>query len=313
MDENEQPDQEQPKIIASSAPDASPPENPAPAQAATEQELRATEQKIEQQIDERMTGFERSMVRLTRYGLAVTILTGIIFAGQLYEMISGGTQTDKLVSYAKTQANASSDQADAAQQFSDTAEDINERMSDAVDQLSAAAANAKSSIQATQDAMRLDQRAWVTVEGFKPTTFGTGQHFITTRVFKNTGRTPAVHVRVRAVLGPSKPKESVNWTIADKAQPKTTEVLGPQEELNSLLDGTKGVPKGLSDAGFEDIKAGRTIVYDYGTIFYCDVFGREHWTKFCNRFLPGSGEWELCDDVASNSVGDNQKAECKPN
>jgi hypothetical protein len=77
-------------------------ENPLAAQPATEQELRAAEQKIEQQIDERMTGFERSMVRLTRFGLAITILTGIIFAGQLYEMISGGTQTDKLIGYAQT-------------------------------------------------------------------------------------------------------------------------------------------------------------------------------------------------------------------
>ncbi len=64
-------------------------ENSIPAQPATEQQLRETEQKIEGQIEERMTGFERSMVRLTRYGLAVTILTGIIFAGQLYEMITG--------------------------------------------------------------------------------------------------------------------------------------------------------------------------------------------------------------------------------
>jgi hypothetical protein len=264
-------------------------------------------------LGDQLHAAEKWMIWLTGaiafFGLC-TVVVGALqwnaMKGQLREMKSGGVDTHAL-------AETASDQADAAQQFSDTAEDINQRMSDAVDQLSAAAAHAKSSIQATQDAMRLDQRAWVTVEGFKPTTFGTGQRFLATRVFKNTGRTPAIHVHARAVLNPSKPKEPVDWTIAYKAQPKTTEVVGPQEELNSLLDGTKGFPKGLSDAGFEDIKAGRTIVYDYGIVSYCDVFGREHWTKFCNRFLPDSGEWELCDEVASNSVGDNKKAECKAN
>jgi ABC-type transporter Mla subunit MlaD len=113
-------------------------------------------QQAEKNIENRMSAFERTMIRLTRAGVIIGVITLLIFAGQLYEMIEGGTATDKLVDYSKVQANASSDQADAAQQFSDTAEDINGRMSDAVDQLQAAAANAKSGITATQDAMRLD-------------------------------------------------------------------------------------------------------------------------------------------------------------
>jgi len=85
-------------------------------QVATERQLQEAEQKIEQ----RMSAFERSMVRLTWAAVIISLLSGAVFSGQLYEMISGGTQTDKLVGYAKVQANASSDQADAAQQFSDT-------------------------------------------------------------------------------------------------------------------------------------------------------------------------------------------------
>jgi hypothetical protein len=49
-----------------------------------------------------MSAFERSMLRLTRAAVIISVLTGLIFAGQLYEMITGGTQTDKLVGYAKT-------------------------------------------------------------------------------------------------------------------------------------------------------------------------------------------------------------------
>jgi hypothetical protein len=58
-------------------------------------------------------------------------------------------------------ADAATDQADAAQQVSDTAEEINNRMSDAVDQPTTATDHAKVSIQATQEAMRLDQGAWL--------------------------------------------------------------------------------------------------------------------------------------------------------
>jgi hypothetical protein len=90
-----------------------------------------------------------------------TVVNVIVFTA---ESISGASQTDKLVEYAKAQANASSDQADAAQQFSDTAEDISGRMQDAVAQLQAAAENAKAGIRATQNAIRLEQRAWVAMD-----------------------------------------------------------------------------------------------------------------------------------------------------
>ncbi len=148
------------------------PENPVPTTPATAQQLEQAETRIE----ERMSSFERSMIRLTRYGLFVTIVTGVIFAGQLYEMITGGTATDKLVEYSKTQAGASSDQADAAQQFSDTAEDINGRMAEAVDQLEASAASAQKQAGASLDASKTAQQAlefqtrpWISLQNVRPT------------------------------------------------------------------------------------------------------------------------------------------------
>src|ERR1035438_7010908 len=125
-----------------------------PAQVATAHQLEQTETRIE----ERMSSFERSMIRLTWAAVIISILSIIVFAGQLYEMIAGGTATDKLVEYTRAQANAGNDQADAAQQFSDTTEEINAGINSAVDQLESAANNAKASIQATQNAMRLEQR-----------------------------------------------------------------------------------------------------------------------------------------------------------
>ncbi|HWF66022.1 MAG TPA: hypothetical protein VN670_01885 [Acidobacteriaceae bacterium] len=61
----------------------------APPQPATKSQLKEAEEKI----DERMSAFERSTIRLTRIGLFVGILTMIIFLGQFFEMYEAGTQT----------------------------------------------------------------------------------------------------------------------------------------------------------------------------------------------------------------------------
>jgi hypothetical protein len=70
-------------------------ENAPAIQPATEEQLQEAEQKIEK----RMSAFERSMLRLTWAAVIVSVLSALVFGGQLYEMITGGTATDKLVNY----------------------------------------------------------------------------------------------------------------------------------------------------------------------------------------------------------------------
>src|SRR5438270_14090734 len=69
---------------------------------AIEEQLQQTERKIE----ERMSAFERSMLRLTRAGVFIAVLTALIFGGQLYEMRKGGSDTHDLAAAAKAQAEA---------------------------------------------------------------------------------------------------------------------------------------------------------------------------------------------------------------
>jgi ABC-type transporter Mla subunit MlaD len=99
------------------------------------------------------------MIRLTWAAVLISLLSAIVFGGQLYEMISGGTATDKLVTYAQNQASAGSDIADAAQQFSDTADDTNEAIYGAVEQLEAAAKNTKDAVRNAQTSFHEEQRA----------------------------------------------------------------------------------------------------------------------------------------------------------
>ena len=127
-------------------------------------------------------------------------LTGIIFAGQLYEMISGGTQTDKLVDYAKTQAQAASDIAQASDDFTDSAKWMEEHTEDAAnamqDSVDAASANTRTTIRNAQNAFREEQRAWVGVGDSQLTQFESGKPIRMEIIFFNSGKTPAIKVHV---------------------------------------------------------------------------------------------------------------------
>jgi hypothetical protein len=230
------------------------------------------------------------MIRLTRAGIIIGIVTGLIFAGQLYVMISGGTQTDKLVDYSKVQANAASDQADAAQQFSDTAEDINERMSEAVKQLEEAANNAKSSIGATQSAMRLDQRAWVVWKAIsgvptldKPWRIDT---YLT-----NTGKTPAKNVKVFCRAQPATDETKVNFGAAVF---ETRATLIAPNDFNTFCSlNPMTIPK-VTQEVLDTFSTKTKVEFVYGFVTYDDIFGQKHWLSFCRSMEPDGQAWNAC-------------------
>jgi hypothetical protein len=185
VDNQEQPDQKHPETNTGIPVDVA--KNPVPVQPATEQQLRETEQKIEEQIGERMTGFERSMVRLTRYGLAVTVLTGIIFAGQLFEMISGGSQTDKLVEYARKQSESATKMVSAADGFALSATGVETHTKDAAKAIEQSAKAAKQSAD-TATKMFESQRPSIAIENTEIRHLAEGrvmEYFITLKNFSN--------------------------------------------------------------------------------------------------------------------------------
>ncbi|HXM20748.1 MAG TPA: hypothetical protein VN948_05745 [Terriglobales bacterium] len=108
---------------------------------------------------------------------------------------------DKLIQAANLQASAAAQNAAAAANFATSADGINAQTKLAVDKfermakasensISTIQITAKSALDASIEASRLDQRAWVGIE-----TFGMDatSHKIVV-VFKNTGKTPAIHV-----------------------------------------------------------------------------------------------------------------------
>jgi hypothetical protein len=147
---------------------------------------------------------------------------------------------------------------------------------------------ARLATQATVDAFRLDQRAWVgPIEmGINDPPIRTGSRLVATVVLTNSGKTPALHLyALTSIYVFSKDVVLTPRYKVDKTDQPSYSVLQPgMKELITTLpvETVSGSGAGvLSSGDFEDIQSGKYIVYVYGKITYRDVFQREHTTKFC--------------------------------
>jgi hypothetical protein len=185
------------------------PSNPTTQQPATAQQLQATETKFE----ERMSAFERSMIRLTRAGVIIAGVTLIIFGGQLYEMYDAGRLTGEL-------RDAAKDQAKAADKFASSAVNMETAVQKAVEEFHTMAESSKGSIKATQQAIRLDQRAWLVVKRFEGK-LELNKSWDIKIWFRNTGKTPARYATVSCSLEPVRRGDSPTFKEAPGQPPPT--------------------------------------------------------------------------------------------
>lgn len=229
--------------------------------------------------------------------------------------VAAGKQSDA----ASDMATAAGDQVDAANNFSDSAEEINRGVTGAVDQLKAAASNAKASIDATKEAMRLDQRAWIGFNTFEINKFEPGVPLKASILLINTGRTPAG--KVRAGIGElfysaSASHVELKAAIANgirgvDIRPRPQPTISPQGGLPLHLNTINPFPQDTYDRI-------RNRTYNYftlGRVEYLDVFGRPQWMTFCVEiFFPDFNEpatWSYCD--TGNDMSYQQEDRQRPN
>lgn len=249
--------------------------------------------------------------------IAIVFLTlGLVLVGywQYKDMEAAGAQTDKLIQAANIQACAATKNAEAATSFAESTSELKEQVKTAVHdseqaaiQSSAvsktAARNAERSIQATQDAMRLDQRAWV--DG---TVTETPQGFVIR--FRNTGKTPAIKVSppqyvfaadkdapipiedMRRNVVPSTLPPNVKEEVEKELRKHEGYVLAPL----SFHDFTLPISLGSSRSAQPVPGQGhRKPNFIQGYITYIDVFKQVHETWFCYEQMWQGGEVQLCD------------------
>jgi hypothetical protein len=143
------------------------------------------------------------------------------------------------------------------------------------------------------DTMRKDQRPWVKVS-FTPapiqplTPIGGTVHLV------NNGKTPA--------RGTVRGDFAVE-TVKNGEQPKlnypaphtkfTTGLITPNDiptdvPVERARSGANKAPEAdpLIASEFDDFNQVKIFFVVYGTVYYADFFGTQHWTKFCTVILP---------------------------
>jgi len=239
-------------------------------QPATESDL----EQAEHNIEVRMSAFERSMIRVTRAGVVVAVITCIIFLGQFYEMYTGSRDTHILALAAKKQA--------------DKAETISSSLRDAVSDMDAANANARKALDATIVQAEISERAWlsVTVAPYPNVHFEVGKPLDIRVTITNTGKTPALDVRSATYRTTINRRDSPSLTLPKPVYTDKDYAMGGTVFPNSHTFGD--LVYLLTPEDVRRIDSMEVRIYVYGRIRYEDVFGSHHWVDFCTFLLPGS-------------------------
>gem|GEM_PF-6633587 len=126
----------------------------------------------------------------------------------------------------------------------------------------------------------LSERAWVNVTEVKD---DFTNNIATARIivfYKNTGKTPALHVH--GTMGVTIFPDILRKRKTDLFDtPHTDDTLAPEGVDNSSFPIAK-----IQQFWAEEIAKGIPF-YVYGTVWYDDIFGLHHWTQFC--FVAGGG------------------------
>jgi hypothetical protein len=274
--------------------------DPAPAAPPTAQQF--------QEVEERMTAFERSTVRWTRVAVGISVLAAIFICAQWYEMHTGSADTHKLAEAASTQATQTTNLATAAGTQAAQTKVLADQAIIQAQANKQLAQNAVDALANTEKSFRDEQRAWVGISDLNLSTFEPNKPITIEMRIANTGRTPARNVKSRyrthtsnlAMDGPNPVQlsnlQKTKWEYdpAIAPQGKFSYWLGEIEPGRPITAEQFSTSKDLKDS-FALIKSGALIMYDYGEISYRDQSGREHTTTFC-IFLanPDTKEIAFC-------------------
>ena len=112
--------------------------------------------------------------------------------------------------------------------------------------------------------------------------------------YKNVGQTPALGLRTLtdAVI--------ISSSGSDVKPPRTysTSYGGDNEPTIALGGGIAAsdpVNRTFKEAELEEFRVGSKLYVVWGVIYYSDVFGKNHYTRFCRYFKNGElSRWTLC-------------------
>jgi len=284
--------------------------NPAPA---TSDQL----QQAERNIEERMTKFEKSSIRLAWVAIGISTLAACFMCLQWWEMHTGGKDTHDLAVAAENQAGWMETFASKMQTQADRTKELADRMKDQADETKSIAEQTGQVANIANETLSAD-RAWIGFNTFQIDRFEPKQTIKATILLLNTGRSPAMSVR--AGLGELyfKAASTKDWQDAAISEAIQGVELRPQPSIPPQ----GGLPIHLESRNplpietYDNIRNGTFKYLLDGRSEYRDVYGKQQWIRFCVsiQFVHPDDPvtWAFCDagNDMSNPKTDRQ---AKPN
>jgi hypothetical protein len=141
---------------------------------------------------------------------------------------------------------------------------------------------AEKSLNITIASFRLDQRAWVVPTDDKMHQNASGVYFDV--IFTNTGKTPGIHLR--GIMTGTSDSRQIPKSDRDPGGNGAMIAPGAQYHLS-----TSKTP--LNETDLAKNRAGLPFNL-YGTIWYDDIFHREHWVQFCDSTSGSLSDFGPC-------------------
>lgn len=192
----------------------------------------------------------------------------------LQVMFNATEQINQMFQQLIAKASANSEQTKSASMAADAPKSNSEN---------GAAATSVQNVQAVEEAMRLQQRAWVFVTDIRAGELQPGKPLNITLGFKNTGRTPARNVQIATQVA-SLPNGQMPEPRLDKTYSRG--VIPPEGTVFVNVGNGNGRSEGLTQQDLQAITSGDLVVWAYGTLTYDDVFEVRQATMFCYRLQP---------------------------
>jgi hypothetical protein len=128
--------------------------------------------------------------------------------------------------------------------------------------------------------MRIDQRAWVGFGEIKSFTIEDGVPFEIKIPLKNTGKSFAINLGAGLIskLDDTDKRPDGDFALAKWMGDRVVVLLPEQsQEMNNAAFG--GLPIGTR----ERLKSQNQTIWVFGKVLYTDMFGIDHWTRYCYK------------------------------
>lgn len=230
-----------------------------------------------------------AIVILTAGIVLAAIIQTIIFNKQWNEMHSAGEQTDKLIGAAnKIQSaliTANSQNLEAVKKTLEQNQTALKRtLGQSKQAMDASNKQSRDSLNASIESARLDQRPWITFDGFEMSEEPTLNKEVTvTLKVINTGKTPGLDLTSQSRLA--------SWNVEPPPAVFVAPASAPSKGI--LAPGVTTVtfttdPLSLTNSDQLDAYTSKqNRIYIEAIVRYSDAFGKSHWTKVCAYHASG--------------------------